>query len=341
MTLASTHSPLEREFLAELRAAARSRRRLPDFFIVGHAKCGTTAMHEMLGAHPQIFLPANKETQFLARDPGDRVAAGKRRPTTRPLTLAAYLSLFEQAGAEQRAGEASTGYLRTPASAARIAALRPDARIIAMFRDPASFLRSFHLQLLQVNIETERDFARAISLESDRRLGLHVPRDCPWPQALYYAEHVRYVEQLSSYHELFGHERVLALIYDDFRRDNATVLREVLRFLEVDDSVEIEQTEANPTVRVRSRRAEELLEAVTVGHGPVSRTAKTVVKAILPAGRRRDALASLKRQITAPPPPVDEQFMTELRRRFKPEVTAFSDYLKRDLVGLWGYDGLE
>ncbi len=282
-------------------------------------------MHEMLGVHPQIFLPANKETQFLARDPGDRVAEGKRRPTTRPLTLPAYLSLFEAAGAEQRAGEASTGYLRTASSAARIAALRPDARIIAMFRDPASFLRSFHLQLLQVNIETERDFARAMSLESDRRRGVHVPRDCAWPQALYYSEHVRYVEQLSAYHELFGRERVLVLIYDDFRRDNAKVLREVLRFLEVDDSLEIEQTEANPTVRVRSRRAEELLEAVTVGHGPVSRTAKTVVKAILPAGRRRDALASLKRQMTAPPPPADEQFMN----RVETPLQARGDSIQR------------
>src|ERR1700722_1456477 len=116
MTTAGSSSSRERAFPAELQAARTPGQRLPDFFIVGHAKCGTTAMHEMLGVHPQIFLPANKETQFLARDPDDRVADGKRRPTTRPLTLPAYLSLFEAAGAEQRAGEASTGYLRTASS---------------------------------------------------------------------------------------------------------------------------------------------------------------------------------------------------------------------------------
>jgi hypothetical protein len=42
---------------------------------------------------------------------------------------------------------------------------------------------------------------------------------------------------------------------------------------------------------------------------------------------------------TKPPPP-DEAMTLELRRRFKPEVVALSDYLQRDLVGLWGYDSV-
>ena len=340
MTKASP-TEIERRFLDELRRARRSGRRVPDFFIVGHAKCGTTAMHEMLSAHPQIYFPANKETQFLARDPGDRVASVKRRPTTRPLTLDAYLSLFDAAGEDRRAGEASTGYLRTPAAAERIAALSPDARIVAMFRDPASFLRSFHLQLLQVEIETERDFARAIELEADRRRGSHVPRDCPWPQALYYSEHVRYVEQLRQYHELFGRDNVLVLIYDDFRRENERVVGQVQRFLGIDDSLALERSEANPTVRVRSHRAEQLLEAVSVGRGPVSRAAKRLLKTAVPERRRRGALATVRRQIVSAAPPPDEALMAELRRRYKPHVTALSEYLQRDLVGLWGYRDVE
>ena len=37
----------------------------------------------------------------------------------------------------------------------------------------------------------------------------------------------------------------------------------------------------------------------------------------------------------------DDEFMMELRRRFKPEVVAASEYLQRDLVALWGYDQLD
>jgi hypothetical protein len=36
----------------------------------------------------------------------------------------------------------------------------------------------------------------------------------------------------------------------------------------------------------------------------------------------------------------DARLMLELRRRFKGEVVALSEYLDRDLVTLWGYDGI-
>jgi hypothetical protein len=329
----------ESAFRDELRSARLSGRRLPDFFIVGHAKCGTTAMHQMLSAHPQIFIPASKETQFLAFGPRESARSSKQRSTARPRTLEAYLSLFASAPPEQRAGEASTGYLRTDAAAARIAELCPDARIIALFREPASFLRSLHLQLLEVNIETEQDFATAMRLESDRRTGENIPAACPWPEALLYSNHVRYVEQLRRYHEHFGRDRVLVLFYDDFRSDNERVVRQVMRFLDVDDSVEIQPAEANPTVRVRSHGAGSLLHAVTVSRGPISSATSAAVKGVLPRRLRRAALRTVRGQIVdRDPPRPDEAFMGELRRRFKGEVVAASDYLQRDLVGLWGYD---
>jgi hypothetical protein len=253
----------EHEFMDQLRRASASGSRVPDFFIAGHAKCGTTALYEMLERHPQIYMSVPKETQFLSRSPRERAAVPTRprkaRPSVRPDTLEAYLALFEEAGADQRAGEASTEYLRTPGTAARLAALSPEARIVVLFREPASFLRSLHLQLLEVNVESEPDFARALELEPERRAGRQIPRGCNWPQALHYSQHVRYTEQLREYHRLFGPDRVLALIYDDFRADNEAVVREVLRFLELDDSVAIApRGDANPTVRVRSKRVHEL-----------------------------------------------------------------------------------
>ena len=39
---------------------------VPDFFIVGHPKCGTTALFEMLRTHPQIYMPDCKETFYFA-----------------------------------------------------------------------------------------------------------------------------------------------------------------------------------------------------------------------------------------------------------------------------------
>jgi hypothetical protein len=311
---------------------------IPDFFIVGHAKSGTTALYSMLRRHPQIFMPAAKEPWFFADELHERTPP---RPEGTPKTLQEYVSWFAGAGAGQRVGEASPLYLWSHTAAERIAAVRPDAQIIAILREPASFLRSLHMQFVQTYVETENDFAKALALEPARRAGREVPRYTYWPQALLYSEHVRYVEQLRRYEAVFPREQLLVLTYDDFKQDNESTVRHVLRFLGVDDAVPIDPLHANPTVRARSQRTHELLHAVSVGRGPLSLAVKSAIKKVAPQRLRRGAVGAIRnRLIYTEPPPEDELVMLELRRRFKGEVAALGDLLGRDVVRLWGYDSL-
>ncbi len=310
--------------------------RVPDFFIVGHPKSGTTALYEMLRRHPEIFMCEEKEPWYFS--PELRHRPPPRKPFAIPETFERYLSLFAAAGPRQRAGEASTTYLWSRAAAGLIAEARPDARIIAILREPASFLRSLHLQFVEAHIETEGELRRALALERDRRAGRQIARHSYWPQLLQYAEHVRYAEQLRRYHDVFAPEQVLVLIYDDFRADNEGTVRSVLRFLGVDDTAPVRALEANPTVRPRSRAAHELVHTLTVGRGPVSRGVKSALTTLTPRGARRRMLGALRRNVIyGAPDAVDEQLIGELRRRFAPEVVALSKYLGRDLVSLWGY----
>ena len=312
--------------------------RLPDFFIVGQPKSGTTALHHMLRSHPQIFMPENKEPWFFAEELLERTPP---RPAGTPRSLAEYTALFAAAGAEQRLGEASVLYLWSRTAAQAIAAVDPQARMIAILREPASLLRSLHLQFIESYVETEPDLRTALELEPSRREGRNVPRHTYWPQALAYSEHVRYVEQLSRYRDRFPPGHLLVLIYDDFRRDNAATVRKVLRFLEVDESVPLQSAEINPTVVPRSQGVHELLHALTVGRGPLSRGAKAAVKRVVPRRVRRDGVRAAKhRFLYAEAQPPDEALMRELRVRYKPEVVALSEYLGRDLVHEWGYDAL-
>ncbi len=324
----------------EARSAApgTDRGQIPDFFIVGHPKCGTTALYEMLRGHPQIHMPV-KEPWFFAPD---RRRLAEHRKVAEDRTLAEYASLFAEAQPNQRVGEASPAYLMSELAAARIAERQPSARIIALLREPVSFLRSLHLQSVQDHLEHEKSFGRALARQrSEQEQGnAHPGRPAGEPQ-LAYREHIRYVEQLRRYHAVFPADQVLVLIYDDFRRDNEATVRRVLRFLDVDDTAPIEVTEANPTVRLRSRKLDEVVSSVYLGRGSVAGPAKSAFKTIAPRRARMAALRVMRRRfIYGKPAPPEEALTLELRREFKPEVVAASEYLNRDLVTLWGYDSI-
>jgi hypothetical protein len=318
-----------------------SEQRLPDFFIAGQPKSGTTALWTMLNSHPQIYMSKVKEPNYFTVDNARPEGTDGRRWTsldqtgTRKESLEEYLSLFAPAGADQLAGEASTSYLWSQGAARRIAELQPDAKIIAILREPASFLRARHLQLLRSRHETETDFRKAVELDSARLEGRHVPDNSVWPMALIYSDWVRYVEHLRRHHDVFPKENVLVLIYDDYRRDNEATVSSVLRFLGVDDTVPVPPTEVHPGVRVRSKRVRDFARSMGSPTGPVSRAFSSTVKAVVPTQLRHNVR---RRVVFAEPGPPDEEFMRELRRRYKGEVEALSDYLDRDLVTLWGYD---
>jgi hypothetical protein len=318
-----------------LRSTA-ARQRVPDFFIVGHPKSGTTALYEMLRKHPQIYMSDIKEPKFFATDMRARFQSVRGHAL--PETLEQYQSLFNAATPAQLAGEASPWYLCSRTAAAQIADVQPAARIIAILREPASFLWSLHLQLLRSHVETEKDLRAALSLESARSEGKRIPRRSHLPQLLQYSEHVRYVEQLRRYRGLFGQEQVLVLIYDDFQRDNQATLRTVLRFLEVDDEYPIGEVRVKQTNRtMRSQQLDDLLRSVTLGRSPISRAAKGTAKALTSPQLRRNAFGAIRRRaVFGDVPQADESLMIELRRRFRPEVAALSEYLDRDLLALWG-----
>ncbi len=314
--------------------------RIPDFFIVGYPKCGSTALYETLKRNPQVYMSNWKEPNFFASDL--YVAPDPGRAVPRPETLEQYRALFAAAREDQLVGDASIRYILSPTAAARIADAQPGARIIVLVREPASYLRSLHMQMLQSRAEVEPSLRRALELEPERRQG----RLPTWiareqPGVLLYSDHIRYVEQMRRYHAAFPPEQVLVLIYEDFRADNQGTLRKVERFLGLDPGPPAEVPQANPTVRRRVGLDEKLFD-VAYGRGALASAAKRTIKLVTPRRVRRGAfVAAQRRVVLAAPEPPDEELMLELRRRFKGEVHALSEYLGRDLLALWGYSDLD
>jgi hypothetical protein len=311
--------------------------RLPDFFLAGHPKCGTTALYDMLGRHPQVFMPEVKEPRWFAPD----LRSPYRSGPTGETGYENYLALFADAGPEQLIGEGSTCYIWSREAAGLIAEAQPQARIVVVLREPASLLRSLHLQMLQHKSEEVSSLREALELEPRRRRGemlTEINREKP--AYLMYSDRVRFVEQLQRLHAVFPREQVLVLIYDDFRADNDGTLRTVQRVLGIEEIGAVEVSQANPSVQ-RRVWLDNALHGAFFGGGRATRWARRLARAVTPEALRRASFQLLRRKLvfTEPKGP-DPQLMLELRRRFEPEVKALSAYLDRDLITLWGYDRL-
>lgn len=218
----------------------------PEFFIVGAPKCGTTAMADYLGQHPEIGMCPRKETHVFATDLSERMAM---RRGQKPMSRERFLELFADLQGDRLRGEASVWHLYSTAAAAEIAEFEPRAKIIVMLRSPVEMLPSLHSQFVFVGIEPVEDFAAAFRLDPEReRSG--APPGFP-PRS--YRSATRYGEQVRRYLEVFGRERLHVIVYDDFRDDTLGAYRETCRFLGVDPGFEPSIEVVNPNTRVRSR----------------------------------------------------------------------------------------
>jgi len=183
----------------------------------------------MLKDHPEIFMPASKEPWLFAEELHWRTPP---RPEGTPRTLPEYAEWFTAARPGQRVGDGTAYYLWSKTAAANIAKVNPAARIVAILREPASFLHSLHLQLLEVYTEVEPDLGRAMELEAERSEGRSVPHYTYFPQMLLYSEFVRYAAQLQRFYA----ETVEPLVAYDEQYDTDLV-QTLESFLDADANV--------------------------------------------------------------------------------------------------------
>lgn len=190
---------------------------LPHFLVIGAAKSGTTALHQYLSEHPQIFMCA-KEARYFAYDDGPEARAREKAFGANHFwvkTVEDYRALFAGAGPGQVRGEAAPIYLESAFAAERIRAMVPDARLIACLRNPID--RAYSGYVMQVRAGRElRDPEVALGATS------HSVR------ASFYAD------QVGRYFERFPRAQIRLYLYDDFQRDNAAVMRDIFGFLGVD-----------------------------------------------------------------------------------------------------------
>jgi hypothetical protein len=286
---------------------------MPNFFVIGAQKAGTTSLYHYLDQHPQIYMSPRKEPHFFQgthsnfRWPGRRLA---------PVTdLRDYLALFEGVNDEKAIGEASASYLYSPEAPALIKRSVPDAKIIAVLRNPAQRAYSNFLHLRQVGREPLASFADALQAEEQRM------RE-KWGPDWYYKDKGFYHKQVKRYFDMFGQDRVGVWLYEDLRDDPSEMMRDVFRFLAVDDTfVPDLSIEHNPSGIPRSRSLYTWVRKLSA-RNPV------LVDRIFPAGLR----GHLKSRIFVKPPQLPPQMHQRLADSYREDILKLQALIERDLL---------
>jgi hypothetical protein len=266
-------------------------------------------------------MPDVKEPHFFARDMGSY---------PRIKTIEDYTKLF--AGAQERhlrVGEASVYYLRSSVAVGNIHVFNPDAKIIAMFRNPVDMVYSLHAQLLYVSEENERDFATAWRLQERRGRGLNLPPRIRSPLLVQYADIGRLGTQTQRLLSFFPRSQVKLILYDDFAASPQQVYDEVIEFLEIPHDGRVEFPRINESKRARL----DWLRRFSRKPPTMLRDAFHSFKQVMGG----EGIGAVKRKIVAlntvkeRRPPLPAELRAELVETFRDEVALLSRLLNRDL----------
>jgi hypothetical protein len=301
----------------------RAERVLPNLFLVGAPRSGTTMLHTCLAQHPEVFMSAFKEPHFFCKDVNEEFEAYQGGPTD-PLVkdVETYLRLFRGGAGKKLRGESSVFYLYSDQALRDIPLFSPGSRAIVMYREPLEFLRSLHAKYLWDGDEECRDFERALDLEPERRAGRSLPPNVRFPSILFYSRYVAYAERLARCRASFGAERLHVILLEDFRRRPQEAWNDLLDFLGLARVPLPRDTDKNPNLEPRSLWLNRLLRERKRRRFWMRR-------------RVRVALERLNRR-EAPRRPLAPEVEARLRQRFAPEVEKLARALGRDLHALWG-----
>lgn len=211
--------PTARRVRSRYRLVTAPARRLPDFVVIGAQKSGTTTLFDHLARHPDVRPSATKEVHFLDRE----YWRGEQW----------YRGHFALRLDRRLTGEATPSYLVFPPAPARARALLPDARLVAVLRDPVDRAYSHYHHEVAKGFES-LSFEEAIEREADRLAASDRTATTDGPLALGHAlEHHsylhrgRYAEQLERWLAHFPREQLLVLPAEQLYRDPDTALARV------------------------------------------------------------------------------------------------------------------
>jgi hypothetical protein len=292
----------------------------PNFFVVGAGRCGTTSLHQFLGQHPDVFVCGRKSpNHFATHVPQPEWETPVARAMARQWVAdeGAYRMLFEGVTTEHAIGDVSPVYLQALDVPRRLHDAHPEAKIIAILRDPVERAHAHFIGRQRDGIETCATFEERVAAE----LASPMPDDVAFGHLLGCG---RYHHFLAPYVEKFGADRVKVLLYDDLVADPLALMKEIFTFLDVDPGFAPDLgARLNRTGVIRDRPARVVwTRSVRV---------RTALRPYLPERLRRSVGRRFLSDIDKPA--LDPELRRRLVEVFRDDIGALEGLIDRDLSG--------
>jgi hypothetical protein len=285
---------------------------MPNFLIIGAMKSGTTALYYYLEQHPQIYMSPVKEPNFFCLE-------GQENPDPKAISDSeTYRRLFKGASGERALGEASHCYLYEAKAIECIKSYVPEAKFIAILRNPVDRAYSHFLHMVRNGTEPITDFTHALREDENGSHRKRTPQD--------YIGRGFYYVQLKRYFDNFHRDQIRIYLYDDLNSAPIDTLQDAFRFLEVDDSfVPDVSVKRNVSGYPKSQALDELLRP-----GPITHALKLYLPAELrwPLSRVHD---KIKSRNLVKPPPVPSTVRRRLIEVYREDILKLQELIHRDL----------
>lgn len=207
---------------------------LPNLFIPGAGKSGTSSLHDYLNQHPEIYMSKVKEPHFFS---DDRYYG---------LGLNEYEKLFEEGKECQFRGESSTGYMLFKNVIERIKSDIPNPKFIFILRNPVDRAYSHYCWLKGMGLE-EKKFRDAILHDKESTLPNNMKGVGNTGYTSYFQEG-DYEKWLPKFIEAFGRNNILIILTENLGSDPLGTLNSCFSFLGLAPIASVEKIHANETV---------------------------------------------------------------------------------------------
>jgi hypothetical protein len=293
--------------------------KMPNFLIIGASKSGTTSLYSYLRQHPEVYMSPIKEPRFFAFE-NDKLAFNgphdKRLKSEIITNIEDYRALFKAVNYEKAIGEVSPVYLYSTKAPHRIKHYIPGAKLIAVLRNPTERAYSSFLAEVRDGREPLDDFSKAIE-DEDRRIRNK------WSYVWHYTKRGFYHAQLKRYFNMFDRDQIKVYLYEEWKADNSSILRNIFRFLHVDETFKPDiSINYNASLIPRVKFIYKIIENAS---RPTS-----VLKKILPSRLCHKTIDTIMRKNLVKPE-LSSDIRKNLIHVYREDILKLQDLIERDL----------